>query len=152
MDGIGGGRGGVPVVQLFLLDEPDLAGFDRLGVVIDLRERLDHHGLGFDGGLPPPPVIVTVILPRHACQIVVQCVLLERAGDVFGGGGVAEPNKGERDMGAGHARIQAGPEAFGLGGEVVEGFLVGAFHGGVFKEKRAGVEVVGDPWIEVVGR
>ena len=57
--------GGLPVLGLLLLEQPNLAILDRFLVVHDLVKGLDHHGLGLDGSAVPPPGQL-LISPEHA--------------------------------------------------------------------------------------
>ncbi len=64
IDCIGGGLGGFPVLRLFLLEQPDFAILDRLGIFTDFGKRLDHHRLRFDR-CPIPPLRPFRIAPVH---------------------------------------------------------------------------------------
>ncbi len=57
--------GSLPVLSLFLLEQPDSTVLDRLRIAYDFVESLDHHGLGFNRSVIPPPTVLGVP-PVHA--------------------------------------------------------------------------------------
>ena len=85
VNGVRRGFGGLPVLGLFLLEEPDPAFFDRLGVFHDFVEGFDHEGLGLDGGAIPPPVQLR-LAPEHAQLFIGHAAFPDRFHDVAGSG------------------------------------------------------------------
>ena len=150
IDGVGSGFGGLPILRLFLLEQPDFTVFNGLLVLRDFIEGLDHHGLGLDGSPVPPPGIFFVT-PVHAEFVVSLGELFERSHDVGGRDFfLAESLDGEGEVGLG-LPWQRKPVFGGLGEEVGDGFFVLASDGLVFEKEATAVEVKGDGAGEVVG-
>ena len=136
--------GGLPILGLLLLEQPNLAILDRFLVVHDLVKGLDHHGLGFDGSPVPPPGQF-LISPEHAHFLVADRALLERAHDCFGGIFVlaeALESKGHVTLRLTVAQFE--PILFGLSQVVVHGLLSIGVDLLLLEEEAAPVKVQGD--------
>ena len=145
-----GRLGGLPIRHLLLLDQPDLAVINRLGIGIDVAESLDHHRLRLDRRLPPPPAFAFDVLPEHPLLFGDHRMFLQRAGDQGRHFLVAEAMQRERDMGAGHPAAERGPVLARLAGEVVEGDLAAGIERLVLEEEGPQVELERDRLVEVL--
>ncbi len=143
--GVGGGLGGFPVLSLLLFEQPDAAILDGLGVVGDFVKGFDHEGLGFDGGVVPPPAQLEVA-PEPAHLLVGHAAFFEGGHDGHGGwigraAGFGEAVEGEGEVALGLAAVGLEPVFARLGQEEFEGGLVLRVDRLVVEEEAAAIQI-----------
>lgn len=153
---VGGGFGGLPILRLLLLEQPNFGVLERIEILRHFVEGFDHHRLRFDG-CAVPPMAVLEIAPEEPHFLIGHGAFLDGFNDELGESVVVcffleFADAIHRD---GHLRLIHSRQAqevlravflsfYRLIDEVFDGHTMLCGDGAVFQEEGAAIEILRD--------